>query len=216
MTIEAEITDTNVPVKLSVNDSNGGLAGLTVGLEVLDGETQDSYLDFADGIFKTVGHTTKSVNITDVGGGRYSLFGGLDLTTITLGSRVKLLLEYNISGAKSAVVNEELLIRESTYQAKVGLFDDNLGVMDRYTVVFYKNSEPITVGIIDPKIQVIQSSDGADLVTEVALTQVAALGIFKHDEATDRIANGASYYTKVTATIDGKVRTWYQQVGRDS
>jgi hypothetical protein len=215
MTIEAELTDTNVPVKLVVTGSAGGIAGLTVGLEVLDGETQDSYLDFADGIFKTIGWTTKSVNVTDVGGGRYSLNSGLNVAAMVSPSH-KLVLEYNVSGSKNTIASEELLIRESTYQAKVGLFDDNIGVADRYTVVFYKNSEPVTAGITVPTIQVIKASDGLDLIATVALTQVGALGIYKHDEAINRIVNGASYYTKVTATIDGKTRTWYQQVGRDS
>ena len=213
--IEAELTDTNVPVKLIVTGPAGGIAGLTVGLEVLDGETQGDYLDFNDGVFKAAGWTTKSVAVTDVGSGRYSLFNGLDLTTMTVPSN-KLILEYNVSGTKSTIASEELLIRESTYQAKVGLFDDNIGVADRYTVVFYKNSEPVTVGITVPTIQVIKSSDGLDLIPSTALTQVGALGIFKHDEPTNRIINGASYYTKVTATIDGKTRTWYQQVGRDA
>lgn len=215
MSIEAELIDTNVPAKLSVNDSNGGVAGLTVGLEVLDATTQNSYLDFSDNTFKTSGWTTKSVLVSDVGGGRYSLSGGLNVAAM-ISPPNKLLLEYNVSGAKSGAVSEELLIRESTYQAKVGLFDDNIGVADRYTVVFYKNSEPITTGITVPTIQVIQASDGLDLIPSVALTQVGALGIYKRDEATNRIANGASYYTLVTATIDGKTRQWYQQVGRDA
>lgn len=213
--IEAELTDTNVPAKLTVNDSGGGVAGLTVGIEVLDATTQNSYLDFNDNIFKTIGWTTKSLSVTDVGGGRYSLFNGLNVAAM-INPPTKLLLEYNVSGSKSGVVSEELLIRESTYQAKVGLFDDNLGVNDRYTVVFYKNSEPITAGITVPTIQIIKSSDGTDLIASTPLTQVGALGIYKHDEPTNRVVNGASYYALVTATVDGKTRSWYQQVGRDS
>lgn len=215
LTIEAEITETNVPVKLTVIGPQGGIAGLTVGLEVLDGKTQGNYLDFNDGIFKPSGWTTKSVAVTDVSGGRYSRLNGLDLTAMTLPSD-KLILEYNISGSKTTITSEELLIREATYQAKVGLFDDNIGVADRYTVVFYKNSEPITVGITVPTIQVIKALDGSDLIPVIALTQVGALGIYKRDEPTNRIVNGASYYTKITATIDGKTRTWFQQVGRDA
>jgi len=213
--IEAEPTDTNVPAKLTVNDSGGGVAGLTVGLEILDATTQNSYLDFNDGVFKTFGWTTKSLSVTDVGGGRYSLSGGVNVSTM-INPPSKLLLEYNISGARSGAVAEELLLRESTYQAKVGFFDDNIGVADRYTVVFYKNSEPVTTGITVPTIQVIRASDGTDLIPVTALTQVGALGIYKRDEPTNRILNGASYYTKVTATIDSQTREWYQQVGRDA
>lgn len=217
--IEAEFTDTNVPAKLAVNGSAGGISGLTVGLEILNANTQDFYLDFADGDFKQSGWTTKSVAVTDVGNGRYSLNNGLDVSAMNIPAGVKkLILEYNISGAESGSPHEELLLRESTYQAKVGFFDDNIGVTDRYTVVFFKNAEPITVGIGTPRIQVIKRSDGTDLVPEVLLTEVAALGIFKHDETVtaNRILNGKGFYAKVTATIDGKLRTWYQHVGRDA
>jgi len=217
VTIEAEFTDTNVPVKLTVNNSSGGVAGLTVNLQVLDGETQNSRLDFNDNTFKTSGHTQINAAVTDVSGGRYSLNNGLDVSSIIFPAGVKkLILEYNISGSVSGVVSEELLLRESTYQAKVWFSDDNLNVIDRYTVVFFKNSEPITAGITLPTIQVIQASDGADLIASVALTQVASLGIYKHDESTNRILNGQSYYVKIDATIDGKTRTWYQQVSRDA
>lgn len=213
--IEAELIDTNVPAKLTVNGDTGGLSGLTVGLEVLDARTQNSYLDFNDGTFKTAGWTQKSVNVVDVGGGRYSVNGGLDLTAMTLATD-KLLLEYNVSGAKSGVASEELLIRESTYQAKIGLIDDNVGLNDRYTVTFFKNSEPIIAGIATPKIQVIRLVDDVNLIASTALTLVTSLGSYIHDESTNRIENGKTYQVKATATIDGKLRTWFQQVGRDS
>jgi len=216
MSIEAEFTDTNVPAKLAVDS---GTIGLTVDLEVLDGATQGDYLDFNDNTFKAAGWVTKSVALADVGGGRYSLLNGLDVSAMTIPAGTnKLILEYNVSGSITGVVSEELLLRSSTYQAKVGFFDDNLAATDRYTVVFYKNSEPITVGITTPTIQVIKASDGTDLVASVTLTQVLALGIFKHDEAVvaNRIVSGAGYYARVRATIDGSLREWYQQVGRDS
>lgn len=213
--IEAEPTDTNVPVKLAVSGPAGGISGLTVMLEISDGETQASYLDFNDGVFKLAGWTTKSINVTDLGNGRYSVMGGLDLTAMTLPSD-RLLLEYTVTGPRMAILNEELLIRESTYQAKVWLFDDNVGVSDRYAVAFFKNSEPLTIGITVPSIQVIKASDGLDLIPSAALVEIGALGIYKFDELTNRITNGASYFAQVQATIDGAVRTWLQPVGRDA
>jgi len=103
-----------------------------------------------------------------------------------------------------------------TYQAKLWVFDDNFGGFDRYEVVFFKNGQPITAGITDPKIQVIKSADGGDLIAEDDLTQIGALGLYKYDEATDRMIGGVSYIAKVTATIDAGTRIWYQPVGRDS
>jgi hypothetical protein len=103
-----------------------------------------------------------------------------------------------------------------TYQAKVWLFDDNTGVADRYAVAFYKNGQPVTAGITSPTIQVIKMSDGTDLVASTALTQVGSLGLYKRDETTNRVVNGAAYMCKLQATIGGSTRSWFQPVGRDS
>ncbi len=103
-----------------------------------------------------------------------------------------------------------------TYQAKVWMFDDDNNTADRYVVCFFKNGQPITSGITSPTIQVIKASDGSDLVASTALTQVASLGLYRKDEASNRIVDGAAYFAKVQATIDSSTRTWYQPIGRDS
>jgi hypothetical protein len=106
----------------------------------------------------------------------------------------------------------------NTYQAKVDVIDDDgAGTpADRYVVVWYLNSQPVTTGITDPKIQVIKVADGGDLVAESAMTQIASLGMYRYDETTNRMVDGAAYVAKVTATIASATRTWYQIVGRDS
>lgn len=102
------------------------------------------------------------------------------------------------------------------YQAKITLTDDNSGVNDRYIVIWHKNGMPITSGITVPKIQVIKAADGTDLVGETAMTQIGGTGLYKYDEASNRVTSGAAYIAKVTATIDASTRTWYQPVSRDS
>jgi len=102
------------------------------------------------------------------------------------------------------------------YQAKVNLLDDNTGSNDRYVVVFFKNSEPVTSGITSPAIQVIKVSDGTDLVASTSLTQIGSTGLYKYSEPTNRVVDGAAYIAKVTATINSATRTWFQPVGRDS
>ena len=106
----------------------------------------------------------------------------------------------------------------NTYQAKVDVIDDDgAGTpADRYVVVWYLNSQPVTTGITNPKIQVIKVADGSDLVAEAAMTQIASLGMWRYDETTNRMADGAAYIAKATATIGAATRTWYQIVGRDS
>jgi hypothetical protein len=102
-----------------------------------------------------------------------------------------------------------------TYQAKVWLVDDDGGSTDRYVTAWYRNAEPIVAGITSPQIQVIKASDGTDLVGATAMTQIGATGLYRYDEASNRVVDGAAYMAKVTATIGGSTRTWYQPVGRD-
>jgi len=106
----------------------------------------------------------------------------------------------------------------NTYQAKVWLIDDDgAGTpTDRYVVVWFLNSQPVTSGITSPTIQVIEASDGSDLVGSTPMTQIASTGLYRYDETSNRIADGAHYIVKVEATIGGSTRTWYQPIGRDS
>lgn len=104
----------------------------------------------------------------------------------------------------------------NAYQAKVWIIDDNGGTTDRYVTIWHKNGEPLITGITSPTIQVIKVADGTDLVASAAMTQIAATGLYRYSEATNRIVNGVAYIVKVEATIDGGTRTWYQPIGRDS
>ena len=102
------------------------------------------------------------------------------------------------------------------YQAKITLTDDDSNSNDRYVVVWYKNGMPVTSGITVPKIQVIKVADGTDLVAEASMTQIGGTGMYRYDEASNRVVNGAAYIAKATSTIDAATRTWYQPVSRDS
>ena len=103
-----------------------------------------------------------------------------------------------------------------TYQCKVELIDDDGSGNDRYSVVFFKNGEPITSGITVPKITVIKDADGTTLIAEDDLTEVGGLGHYRYTEGTDRVVSGAAYKAKITATIASATRSWFQPCGRDS
>lgn len=118
--------------------------------------------------------------------------------------------------ADGAIDAAALAADMDSYQAKVWVFDDNTGTTDRYVTVWHKNGQPVVSGITSPTIQVIKVSDGTDLVASTAMTQIASTGLYKYNEASNRMASGAAYIAKVGATIDGSTRTWYQPVGRDS
>ena len=56
--IKTRRTETNAPLTLSIT-RNGPVLGATALVQIRDGSTVDSYLDFADDTFKTAGWTTK-------------------------------------------------------------------------------------------------------------------------------------------------------------
>ena len=104
-----------------------------------------------------------------------------------------------------------------TYQAKIDVVDDNGGTTDRWVALWFKNGVFIQSGITSPTIQVIKASDGTDLIASTAMTEIGSTQTFKYDATGgSRIASGAAYVAKVTASIDGSTRSWGQVVGRDS
>ena len=78
--ITAQRDDADVPLQLVVN-KNGGVAGLTAVVAIRDARTDDSYLDFDDDTFKTVGWVQRQAPLTDLADGRY--VRRLDLSAIT-------------------------------------------------------------------------------------------------------------------------------------
>lgn len=107
---------------------------------------------------------------------------------------------------------------EDTYQAKVWMVDDNNGTTDRYLVVWYKNSEPVTTGISNPSITVIKAADGSNLIgPDTGMIEIGSLGMYRYDATgAERITSGSAYIIKVVASINSVTRTWYQPISRDS
>lgn len=101
------------------------------------------------------------------------------------------------------------------YAAKVWVIKEGT-TADHYAVAFYKNGQRVTSGVTDPEIQVIKGSDGTDLIAETSLSEIGSTHRFKKDESTNQMEAGAVYFAVVSATIDGSLRSWDQQIGRDS
>lgn len=134
------------------------------------------------------------------------------LPTALVGGR----MDSSVGAMAAGAIDEATFAADTAkYQAKVWLVDDDAGINDRYLTVWFKNGEPVTSGITSPTIQVIKSSDGTDLIASTAMTQIATTGLYKKDEATSRVVDGAGYIAKVQAIIDAATRTWFQPVGRD-
>lgn len=120
--------------------------------------------------------------------------------------------------AMDAIDADALAADLDSYGARVEIIDDDgAGTpADRYCVTWLRNMEMLTTGVTEPKIQVVQLADGADLVAETALTAVGSTGAYQYVETTNRIVDGAAYLVLVTATIDAATRTWPHFIGRDS
>ena len=130
--IEAERSDSNVPVVLSVSGDTGGIAGLTVVVALRDGATVNSYLDFADNNFKTAGWTTQTVALTDLGGGFYARSGGLNVGAILNlpSSTNHLVLEFTVSGSAVGAVLDTILLRVSSYDQAADLLERPVAIVE--------------------------------------------------------------------------------------
>ncbi len=123
-------------------------------------------------------------------------------------------LDADVSSRAVAGDAMSLVDAENIYHADVFLTRDTTNSRDEYTVHWYLNGIPITSGITVPTIQIVKRSDGTDLISATALTQIGTTGAYKLDTTT-RLASGEAALAVVVATIDGSSRTWRRTVGRD-
>lgn len=178
--------------------------------------THDGKLDTVDGIVDNI--LTDTAVIGALGVGLTAVPWNSDWDA-EVQSEVADALDAAVPGAPTAdSINERIETMDDLviYQAKLWVYDDEANATDRYACVWFLNGVPVVSGITSPQIQVIKMADGSDLVGVTGMSQAAATGLYRYDEGTDRIVSGVAYMAKVTATIGGSTRTWYQPVGRDS
>lgn len=87
---------------------------------------------------------------------------------------------------------------------------------DQYTVTWFKNGIRITSGITSPTLQVVNRSDGTDLIAATSMTQIASTGMYKLDTTSSRQTVGVAYPVIAAATIDGSSRSFSWILGRDA
>lgn len=114
--LKARRDETEVPLSLALTRTSGPVTGATVLVAIRDGNTQDSYLDFDDDTFKTVGWTTRQAAVADIGSGFYARSGGLDVGAITnLPAATEILVaEYEVTAPSNStgVALENILLEE--------------------------------------------------------------------------------------------------------
>lgn len=105
---------------------------------------------------------------------------------------------------------------DAHYWAGINYRRDAENSQDEYRVSWFKNDEPITSGITNPKIKVQQcDADATELIAEDDMDEIGTTEAWYYNEGTNRQTLGESYLVTVTATIDGATRTWREIVGRD-
>jgi hypothetical protein len=103
------------------------------------------------------------------------------------------------------------------YHADIHFTRDQTNTTDEYEIRWFKNGLRVTSGITSPTIQVVNRSDGSDLIAATALTQIGSAGAYKLDATGGlRLTVGQSAEAIVSATIDSGTRTFSRMVGRDS
>lgn len=122
-TIEADYNDASIPLELVVNlIGSGGVPGLACTVAIRLSPTANSYLDWSDNTFKTVGWGVKNQPMTDLGTGVYQQIlnvAALGFTTLS-GLPQKLIAEYTSPGAgTSGLASDTLYVSELRPDAKL-------------------------------------------------------------------------------------------------
>lgn len=119
--------ETAYPLSLAVSDNgSGGVTGLTPTLEIRDGSTAGSYLDFNDNTFKTSAWTTKTANLTEIGvTGRYQYILNASLVAAMADGFIAV-AEYKITGGYAAIDSDTLIFRDKISTSVTGNVGGNV------------------------------------------------------------------------------------------
>ena len=104
---------------------------------------------------------------------------------------------------------------DDVYHADVDLTYDDADGVDKYTITWFKNAVPVKTGVTLPTLEVFRQEDGSVLIATSALINIGD-GNFKYNELANRMASGDGGVAYVEATIDGAVRDFKDNVGRDN
>lgn len=110
----------------------------------------------------------------------------------------------------AAQLADDALTLLNGYDADIVGPGDSIAEADRYAVLWHKNGLPVAkADISSPTIQVIQRSDGSDLIGATAMSWDGSDTMLIYDAADDERNNAAEAVLEivVTATIDSATRT---------
>ena len=141
--------ESNLRLNLTVN-KNGGVTGLTATVRLRDKDVADSYLDFADGVWKTSGWTTQAATMTDLNGATTPVPGGYEQIASIANlppTSTNLIAEYSFSGAESGVASEEFTVVGPALEVKQSWVfqQEPLAVNARGSIWLERDGQPVVL-----------------------------------------------------------------------
>ena len=121
----ATAPDMVVPLELTIEQEGvGGVTGKAPTVRVRDGATLNSFLDWGDSTFKTVGWTLQDKPLGDAGGGHYSV--ELNLATINAVVGNAFIAHYNVDdgGAVKGTAHDVILVGQQALSDMATLIAD--------------------------------------------------------------------------------------------
>ena len=118
--------------------------------------------------------------------------------------------------ALSFVWDGDNIVDGNLYSAILEFNRDAGTPQDEYTVVWLRNGVRISSGITLPTIQVIDVTDGSDLIASTPMAEIGGTQTFEYIAITTEILPAAQAgIAFIGATIDGSVRSFPITFGRD-
>jgi len=144
------IAETAFPLELVIErDSIGGVAGKAPTVALRDAAFVNKYMDFADGVFKTVGWTTQFASLTDLGDGIYQRLLNVPATTIVNG--MVLVAEYRVDDGGDVVgidfdtLTVDTGIADAVLQLQTSLALANSQIDELWILAGLDKDKPLTV-----------------------------------------------------------------------
>lgn len=114
---------------------------------------------------------------------------------------------------------EDFRLEADVYYADVKFLKDKSNSRDEYNVSWFRNAQPLGSGDVSgPRINVVKTSDGTDLIADRTLTYTSPIhGALRHNEAVNTAvaASGEAYLVHVSGVIDAEYHQWTKLVGID-
>jgi len=105
----------------------------------------------------------------------------------------------------------------SIYYADVNYVKDDTNTRDEYTITWFKNNQILATGVVNTYLNVYKRTDGTNLITNQACSQIGSIAAFKYDATgAERQSIGEAIYVLVSGHIDGNPRQWGGLYGRDN